>query len=301
MLALGPAAVGILALPLINHCSFVQSSELEAGQHVFTTGGCYSAGWHACTGFCGDGVAEGGSKCPPGPDRSRLLSPLNNSAHPPGGDAEGRFIWALQSLGTLAVFLITSSTVAALHPLAPSARLMTTAGACLLLLPLLLVPHGSGGFLSKKAPGRLELDLAMYDEEEECEGNGDAADDHLRQPMLSPPDVEQSPGAAAAPTAQQQQRQQQQQQLQAPRRIFPDIGPAQILRTANFWLLFTVCTIGMGSGALGLLLCCLLLVFPACLSTFCWSRTVLQRGCMNVSFITLAPPLHRQLLQASRF
>ena len=221
MLALGPAAVGILALPLINHCSFVQSSELEAGQHVFTTGGCYSAGWHACTGFCGDGVAEGGSKCPPGPDRSRLLSPLNNSAHPPGGDAEGRFIWALQSLGTLAVFLITSSTVAALHPLAPSARLMTTAGACLL--------------------------------------------------------------------------------LQAPRRIFPDIGPAQSLRTANFWLLFTVCTIGMGSGALGLLLCCLLLVFPACLSTFCWSRTVLQRGCMNVSFITLAPPLHRQLLQASRF
>ena len=273
MLALGPAAVGILALPLINHCSFVQSSELEAGQHVFTTGGCYSAGWHACTGFCGDGVAEGGSKCPPGPDRSRLLSPLNNSAHPPGGDAEGRFIWALQSLGTLAVFLITSSTVAALHPLAPSARLMTTAGACLLLLPLLLVPHG----------------------------NGDAADDHLRQPMLSPPDVEQSPGAAAAPTAQQQQRQQQKQQLQAPRRIFPDIGPAQSLRTANFWLLFTVCTIGMGSGALGLLLCCLLLVFPACLSTFCWSRTVLQRGCMNVSFITLAPPLHRQLLQASRF
>ena len=35
-LALAPVAVGLLALPFINHCSFVQQSELEAGQHVFT-------------------------------------------------------------------------------------------------------------------------------------------------------------------------------------------------------------------------------------------------------------------------
>lgn len=37
-LALAPVGMGLLALPFINHCSFVQQSELEAGQHVFTSG-----------------------------------------------------------------------------------------------------------------------------------------------------------------------------------------------------------------------------------------------------------------------
>lgn len=37
-LALAPAVVGLAAAPFINHCSFVQQSELQAGQHVFTAG-----------------------------------------------------------------------------------------------------------------------------------------------------------------------------------------------------------------------------------------------------------------------
>ena len=298
MLALGPAAVGLLALPFINHCSFVQSSELEAGQHVFTTGRCALALPAAPAEAT---VLPRGAHIPHAHTHHNarpLPQPTPHYILPPPPDAGGRFIWALQSLGTLAVYLIVSSTVAALHPLAPSARLMTAAGACLLLLPLLLVPHGSGGLLSKKA--RLELPLAMYHDEEgeECEGNSDAADDQLRQPMLSPPDVEQSPGAA--PTAQQQQQQPQQQQA-PPRRIFPDMGPAQSLRTANFWLLFSVCVIGMGAGALGLLLTFCL---PACPPATFYSNclVVLQRLQHVPTAIRLClglPPPH--CLQASRF
>jgi hypothetical protein len=37
-LAAAPLVVGILAVPFLNTCTFVQECELEAGQDVFTTG-----------------------------------------------------------------------------------------------------------------------------------------------------------------------------------------------------------------------------------------------------------------------
>lgn len=70
---------------------------------------------------------------------------------PPPLSAEGRFIFALQALGTLGVFLITGATFNSMYPLSESARLTVTCGAALLLLPLLLIPYGSGGLLSQKA------------------------------------------------------------------------------------------------------------------------------------------------------
>lgn len=85
---------------------------------------------------------------------------------------DGRFLFALQALATLAVYLISGATVTSLHPLSQGSRLMLTAGAGLLLLPLLLIPSGSGGLLSKKAV--LTHNLTMYhdddDEAEEEEG-----------------------------------------------------------------------------------------------------------------------------------
>lgn len=39
LLALAPSTVAVGAAAVFNHVPFVQQSELEAGQHVFTTGG----------------------------------------------------------------------------------------------------------------------------------------------------------------------------------------------------------------------------------------------------------------------
>ncbi|KAL4452086.1 hypothetical protein ABPG75_007748 [Micractinium tetrahymenae] len=236
-LALAPAAVGLLALPLINTCTFVQVCELETGQHVFTT--------------------------------------------------EGRFIFALQTLGTLAVFLITGATVEALHPLAERARLMLTAGAGLLLLPLLIIPHGSGGLLSKKA--QLHHALSMYQQEEGeqeaareedaeagAAGSGSAgpaaaragasshaADDSLKQPLLEPGGMQRDgtaggpggarPGAVhgAVPPAigtRSGGPSSDGSATTASTASLPELSPAQCLRNTNFWLLFAALTISMGSG-----------------------------------------------------
>ncbi|KAL4437504.1 hypothetical protein ABPG77_003485 [Micractinium sp. CCAP 211/92] len=237
-LALAPAAVGLLALPLINTCTFVQVCELETGQHVFTT--------------------------------------------------EGRFIFTLQTLGTLAVFLITGATVEALHPLTARARLVMTAGAGLLLLPLLVIPHGSGGLLSHKA--QLHQALSMYhheEEEEEREGAGEgdaeagavgssrgwvgaahaggaegAPDESLKQPLLEPAGMQRggTAGAAAEPGAAPSEaagpaggaRRTGPSSSGAASTVssaaLPELSPAQCLCSSNFWLLFAALTISMGSG-----------------------------------------------------
>lgn len=144
------------------------------------------------------GQAAGGTGLSPHtPRRAPPILPL--SARPPHR-AEGRFIFALQALGTLGVYLITGATFGALYPLSQSARLTVTVGAGLLLLPLLLIPHGSGGLLSQKAV--LHHALSHYPdqdepgpEDEEAAGHGGrggrggataAGDPSLVQPLLEP-------------------------------------------------------------------------------------------------------------------
>ena len=121
--------------------------------------------------------------------------------------AEGRFIFSLQALGTLGVYLITGATFNSLYPLSQSARLTVTVGAGLLLLPLLLVPHGSGGLLSQKAV--LHTQLSHYQdqddpppEDEEAAAGGRAAEGSLTQPLLQPGmQRDAAPEAAAAAVA----------------------------------------------------------------------------------------------------
>lgn len=133
-------------------------------------------------------------------------TPTHPQPHPA---AEGRFIFALQALGTLGVYLITGATFNSIYPLSQSARLTVTVGAGLLLLPLLLIPHGSGGLLSQKAV--LHHALSHYqdqddpppaDEEAAAAGGGSgAAEGSLTQPLLEPGMQREAAGdAAAAPT-----------------------------------------------------------------------------------------------------
>lgn len=113
--------------------------------------------------------------------------------------AEGRFIFSLQALGTLGVYLITGATFNSLYPLSQSARLTVTVGAGLLLLPLLLVPHGSGGLLSQKAV--LHTQLSHYQDQDDPppEDEEAAAEGSLTQPLLQPGmQRDAAPEAAAA-------------------------------------------------------------------------------------------------------
>ena len=122
--------------------------------------------------------------------------------------AEGRFIFALQALGTLGVYLITGATFNSIYPLSQSARLTVTVGAGLLLLPLLLIPHGSGGLLSQKAV--LHHALSHYQdqddpppEDEEAAAAGGsrvAVEGSLTQPLLEP-GMRRDAAGATAPSA----------------------------------------------------------------------------------------------------
>lgn len=238
-LAAAPTAVGLLALPLVNRCEFVQRSEVEARTHVFS--------------------------------------------------AEGRFVFTLQALGTLGVYLITGATFGSLYPLSQAARLTVTVGAGLLLLPLALIPYGSGGLLSHKA--HLHHALSHYPDQEqdpnrsgsptdgapdeeqgsggarvaaaggggeaaltqpllgdgpEQEGNGSAAAavdalDSL-EPAVPDADAPQPPAAAAPSTAAAAAAVLRAKQLPV------QLSPVECLRSKDWWLLFLVLCIGMGSG-----------------------------------------------------
>lgn len=115
--------------------------------------------------------------------RSRKHRPAAPCPAAPHRPADGRFILAFQALGTLGVYLITGTLFGSLHgaDLSQSARLWITCGAGLLLLPLLLIPHGSGGLLSRKAA--LHHELSHYPEgggapeEEEAAGGSTRRDE----------------------------------------------------------------------------------------------------------------------------
>ena len=180
----------------------------------------------------------------------------------------------MQALGTLAVYLIVSATVASLYPLTRAVHLTVMAGAFVLLLPLLLIPVGSGGILSKKA----EVDythLSHYQDEEEEQGeeeeqavasartndesSGSGPDKlGLTQPLLEPAVMGMERHAAAALGSHQggtvdaingrAAGQVAAATDPASSRPVPEMSPGDCLRSKSFWLLFLILVIGLGSG-----------------------------------------------------
>ncbi|PRW32873.1 MFS general substrate transporter [Chlorella sorokiniana] len=182
-----------------------------------------------------------------------------------GLPAERRFVFALASLGTLALFLVTATTVNALWPLALATRHLVMAGACALLLPLLALPCGAGGLLSRRplpphqptgsGLGRTGVpggDIAASSSWASSRASFGSLKDKgdMEEPLLQPPGQQlvaappdgdalegdtlcealplegSLPGAVAA----------------------PELAPLQCLCSLDFWLLFTVIAVGTGSG-----------------------------------------------------
>eukprot|EP00887_Chlorella_sp_A99_P007685 scaffold20.g7685.t1 len=132
---------------------------------------------------------------------------------------EGRFLFALQTLATLAVFLTASQLAEAMQPhMQRRERVLFTAGAGLLLLPLTLIPWGSGG-------------LHVY---------------RARVQAVS------QPPARGLSEQEQALLPFSQRRRVAVQLVVPDLGPRDCLHSANFWLLFFVCISCMGAGLGGL-------------------------------------------------
>lgn len=169
---------------------------------------------------------------------------------------------ALASLAVLALFLVSATTVNALWPLPPATRHLVMAGACALLLPLLALPYGAGGILSRRpVPGHQPLDEASdagADEAATAASSSsslsrsssipsslkDKAD--LEQPLLQAPPQEQLLEAVASNSVLEARA------ADAPLGVAalpPELGPLQCLASPDFWLLFAVVCVGTGSGA----------------------------------------------------
>ena len=172
-------------------------------------------------------------------------------------------MFALASLATLALFLVSSTTVNALWPLAPSTRHLVMAGACALLLPLLALPCGAGGLLSRRPvlpahqPARMDLGQADQLDANAAPSSSRASSSasfgslkgkgelDLEEPLLEPPGQQLVAGVA-------DEHELQAQALDSPPAAAtppPELAPLQCLCSLDFWLLFAVITIGTGSGA----------------------------------------------------
>jgi hypothetical protein len=144
----------------------------------------------------------------------------------------------------------------------------------ILLLPFLLIPHGSGGLLSRKAL-HATARLNMYHDEDDEDGaqqaqqgqqgqdeeegapaadGGGGISNSLTQPLLEPAGMERGAPATAADGAGGGSS-----RRTLPAGItnaagagaagaLPEFSPMQCLRLPDFWLLFLVLTIGMGAG-----------------------------------------------------
>lgn len=124
---------------------------------------------------------------------------------------------------------MASSLFESSHPGLPSGeRITITVGGGILLLPLLLIPHGSGGLTVRRAhvPAGSAAAAAT---------NGAAAAlPEVEQPLLGGPQALQSAATAVSRA-----------ELSA---AMPCLSPRQCLSSPEFWLLFACCVAGMGSG-----------------------------------------------------
>ena len=106
----------------------------------------------------GAGTPGAPPTCPPVYARPLLLARPSEAPAPPRPApprpvfaAEGRFLLSIQLLSTLAVYLMTTVLAGRMLPATPALRYWLSVGAGLLLLPLLLVPAGSGGMFARPA------------------------------------------------------------------------------------------------------------------------------------------------------
>jgi MFS family permease len=194
-LAISPATIGLLAVPLMNYVPYTQRSELEGGFQVFSP--------------------------------------------------EGRQFLAMQTVGTLALYLMATALAKAFGVTSKEARVLMGLGVLLLLCPLLLVPVGSGGPFAKKAGAmiRAPTDLCFEDSNRSIsldgnddEDSGESVDAGLRQSLLE------SAGAqhVAEPTP----------STRAPRAapIMPSYSVSQSFRLPEFYMLAFIAGIGVGCG-----------------------------------------------------
>lgn len=181
-LAIAPAIASIPALLTLNHVPFIQSSELESGQHIFTTG--------------------------------------------------GRFLFAAQTLGTVAIFLMADAIVQEEKDLTVRVSKLLAIGGIVLLLPLILVPYGSGGIfaypIGHHAPIIREGEEEMEEEEEE----------EIERVVAGEEDSVEGDTAGLYDT------------LLGTTEVEPELEPSvrHTLASLNFYLLAFECCIGMGAG-----------------------------------------------------
>ena len=126
-------------------------------------------------------------------------------------------MWGYQAIGALAVYLAATATIRSLLVISQPVRDAMTAGALLLLLPLLFLPYGAGGV--RAVPARHHHPLHADEEEE-----GDAPATPLLLPRGST-----APTACAPPD-------------------LPDLTPLHCMCTTNFSLLFAALVLGSGAG-----------------------------------------------------
>ena len=126
----------------------------------------------------------------------------------------------------LAVYLMATQIFESLHPNIPSTeRVIMAAGAVVLLLPILLIPFGSGGLYVRRARMPLHTDDSVLSLGEE-EG--------AAQPLL-----------VHVVSTQQALQQRRQAELA---RAMPTLSPWACLSSVNFWLLFAIFAIISGAG-----------------------------------------------------
>lgn len=186
-LALMPTVVGLVAMPLVNYVPFVQRSETDRGQSIFST--------------------------------------------------EGRFLFALQSIGTLALYLMATAIVNGTHELSQATRGILGGGVIFLLLPIGLIPYGSGGLFAERMP-KPGSGRASAIEEAALE-SGQHGRSGVDEPLLGA-----APGGVETPTPEQDDD----EDLPLPATITPSVTVGECFRLLNFWLLAVVCCIGIGSG-----------------------------------------------------
>jgi MFS family permease len=188
-LAITPATVGLLAVPLMNYVPYIQRSELEGGFHVFSP--------------------------------------------------EGRQLLALQTIGTLALYVMATALATAFGVVSQDARVLMSLGVLVLLFPLLLVPVGSGGLFAQKASAMIRAPTDLCFEESDAtsiDGGADGEDGNENNAELDGQGLRRSLLETAG----------EQPLLNTP--IMPSYSVSQCFKLPEFWMLAFIAGIGVGCG-----------------------------------------------------
>ncbi|KAG7673357.1 hypothetical protein Ndes2526B_g03202 [Nannochloris sp. 'desiccata'] len=206
-LAIAPATIGLLAVPLMNYVPYVQRSELEGGYRVFSP--------------------------------------------------EGRQLLALQTVGTLALYLMATALATAFGVTSKEARVLMALGVLLLLCPFLLVPVGSGGLFAKRASVmiRIPTDLSFEENNSIAGEDGDDEEEQessLRQSLLESEGVQPMEFSGTnQPRTGAPELENRSNDLSSPfslTPIMPSYSVSQCFRLPEFYMLAFIAGIGVGCG-----------------------------------------------------